>query len=55
MRLFDWRTILVAAIAGAGVMVAAAGAEARDRYDDRWERRRPGVPPEGVVVRTVRT
>ncbi|WP_395713035.1 hypothetical protein [Reyranella sp.] len=37
MRLVDWRTILVAAIAGAGVMISTAGAQAHD--DDRWERR----------------
>lgn len=38
MRLFGWRMILVAAIAGAGVMMSA-GAQAYD--DDRrgWERR----------------
>jgi hypothetical protein len=37
MRLLDWRTILVAAIAGAGTMISAAGAQVHD--DDRWERR----------------
>lgn len=37
MRLLDWRTVLVAAFAGAGVLISAAGAQAHD--DDRWERR----------------
>jgi hypothetical protein len=62
MRLFSWRTILVAAIAGAGAMVATAGAEARDRDDDRWERRhyhrhhhhwRHSDPPRRVIYERV--
>ncbi len=49
-----------AVISGAGpsVLVLTTVGAADDVLalaDDRWERRRPGVPPEGVVVRTVRT
>jgi len=49
-----------AVISGAGPSVlvlttVAAADDVMDLADERWERRRPGVPPEGVVVRTVRT
>ena len=49
-----------AVISGAGPSVlvlttVAAADDVMDLADERWERWRPGVPPEGVVVRTVRT
>lgn len=59
MRLFDWRTVLVAAIAGAGVTITTAGAQAHDD-DWRWEKRhhrehwRHYDPPRRVVYERAR-